>query len=1211
MRYKDKYRNRLSQTTLKRCSILLIALLMLPNTGLSNPLGPNVVKGGATVSGLGTSQVVIQQTTGKAILTWKQFNIAPNEVTRFVQPSKSSIALNRILDANPSQIFGSLQANGSVFLLNPNGVMFGPHAQVNVGGLIASSLNLTDENFLSGHYLFQGDAAAGPISNAGTIETGLGGFVYLFAPNVKNSGLIKSPEGQIALAAGTTVYLSERPDGQGFLVEVKSPTGEAVNLKDLIADGGNINIYGRVVNQEGLVQANTVREKDGRIELFASEKLSLANGSMTSAKGSDQGVSNGGTIVAVSDKTQGATQFDPGAIVDISGGAQSGNGGSAEISGHELTLGGTVRGGAVPGYQGGKLLLDPYDLTVDQTAFNTLIGSGLTTVDFQADHDINVNGVFADLSSFPVPSGSRGNLVFNAGNDLNFTNTLIMNNPSLFGQTTGTPWDITATAGRDIILSNSYLGTGLGGNMTVQAGRNIVAPSVFDGAGLYTGLRMDTDVPGLLTINAGGDFLGGFVLTSGQAHVNVGGNFGAPDNYANLTVGKGQIDVTANNSIYLGLVQDEGLAVAGGFGNRVLTADPNSAVSLTAAAGDIHLRPLLSAGDPEYGQQSGSLRQYYPASFTANAQQGSIYVESNLTFWSSPSGSLDFFAHGSIKGIPSETVSQIPPNCGLQGLPNCDPKRPPNCGLPGPPNCGPHAPPVVNSILPTVKLIPADPNALSGKQIGELTPPVLNTPAANVSTDVIPVTFKTETGDISSLNLNFYSPTLRKQVTIQSAKDITQFVATISAPEGVQATVSAAGNIDMTPVGINTSGLHFTGTGTGSVMTGGNLDLSTSEGISQSFLSDPSNDSVPKGLLDIAIGGNLEMTQSSITSFNGAAIHIHGLAGPDSPVGGSVNIGTNQQSQPVFGSYQGVLSLRGGDIDIHATGDINVNKSRVATFGGSDIHVVSDQGNVNAGFGGANQKVGFAFPEQLPDGSTIYHTLEVPGSGIFTFSAQDPNPVPILRPPFSGFPTMQALYFKLIKLGFLGYNTKNLATEYNNLYQETRTNFINNMKLGNIDLKALNGSIVVPRGGIRGKSITIEAQNLDLQGGSLSGDITVDVDQVIGNPGAINGGQFSGNVGGQIALPTSGSGLVGLSGSTGSLSTATATSTATVVASAEDTTAENTSAEEATQQTAAESGQTIGKEAGGGKGKRGRKMFQNLNFKKGVTIEVNVDDNPN
>src|SRR5262247_3839115 len=178
-----------------RCKRVIAGLMMLAYLAqpgiipiaLANPTGPTVVGGQAKVSGLGTSQVTIAQASQRAIINWQQFNIAPNEVTQFVQPNVRAIALNRIFDQNPSQIFGSLRANGTVILLNPNGVMFGPNAQVNVGGLIASSLNLSNANFLAGHYLFQGTGIEGWVKNAGTIQ-GQHSGVYLLAPNVENSG---------------------------------------------------------------------------------------------------------------------------------------------------------------------------------------------------------------------------------------------------------------------------------------------------------------------------------------------------------------------------------------------------------------------------------------------------------------------------------------------------------------------------------------------------------------------------------------------------------------------------------------------------------------------------------------------------------------------------------------------------------------------------------------------------------------------------------------------------------------------------------------------------------------------------------------------------------------------------------------------------------------------------------------------------------------
>lgn len=242
---------------------------------LANPTGGNVVAGQATISGQGTSTVTIMQASQRAIINWQQFNIAPNDVTQFIQPNVNAIALNRIFDQNPSQIFGSLRANGTVILLNRNGIVFGPNAQVNVGGLMASSLNLSNANFLAGHYLFEGAGIEGPVKNMGWI-TGSHDGIYLLAPNVENSGIITSPKGNIVLAAGATAFLSNRPDGRGFLAQLSNPLGQAVNLKDLIADGGNITMASRVVNQAGLIRADSVREQNGKIELLASAAVTLS-----------------------------------------------------------------------------------------------------------------------------------------------------------------------------------------------------------------------------------------------------------------------------------------------------------------------------------------------------------------------------------------------------------------------------------------------------------------------------------------------------------------------------------------------------------------------------------------------------------------------------------------------------------------------------------------------------------------------------------------------------------------------------------------------------------------------------------------------------------------------------------------------------------------------------------------------------------------------
>src|SRR5271163_1652363 len=119
----------------------------------ANPVGGQVVGGAASISSSGNT-LTIQQTTSRAIINWSSFDIAPGEITQFEQPSSSSIALNRVGGGNPSQILGTLNANGQVWIINPNGVMFGGNAQVNVASLVATSVDIDNSSFMAGNYTF-------------------------------------------------------------------------------------------------------------------------------------------------------------------------------------------------------------------------------------------------------------------------------------------------------------------------------------------------------------------------------------------------------------------------------------------------------------------------------------------------------------------------------------------------------------------------------------------------------------------------------------------------------------------------------------------------------------------------------------------------------------------------------------------------------------------------------------------------------------------------------------------------------------------------------------------------------------------------------------------------------------------------------------------------------------------------------------------------
>ena len=240
------------------------------------PVGGEVGAGEARIGG--TSQaMVIQQGSDFVSINWKSFGIAAGESVRFVQPSRSSVALNRVLGSDASQIMGQLSANGQVFLINPNGILFGPGASVAVGGLVASTLGLSDADAQAGRYGFA-DGGMGTVVNQGDITAANGGYVALMGHSVSNTGRIVAPLGTVALVAGDAVRLDISGD-QLIQVAVERGVADAwiSNGGWLQADGGLVIMSTQVagdalsnaVNNTGVVQAQAVGEREGNIVLLA------------------------------------------------------------------------------------------------------------------------------------------------------------------------------------------------------------------------------------------------------------------------------------------------------------------------------------------------------------------------------------------------------------------------------------------------------------------------------------------------------------------------------------------------------------------------------------------------------------------------------------------------------------------------------------------------------------------------------------------------------------------------------------------------------------------------------------------------------------------------------------------------------------------------------------------------------------------------------
>lgn len=261
----------------KLCALILSSFIT--DLVLANPVGGNVSYGTAVISQ--TPGITnINQSSQKAIINWNSFNINKGEGTHFYQPS-GGMTLNRINAAQgASQIYGTLTATGQIILVNPAGIHFGPSAYVNVGGIIASTANISDNDFLNGNYHFVQDPAYnGSIINNGTIIAANHGLVALIGSNVENNGMIQANLGASVLASGSDFALSFAGNDLISIRVNGGSIGGVKNTGSIIANGGRVmvsaksasNILDNLVNISGHIEAKSVsKNSDGSI-VFSSD----------------------------------------------------------------------------------------------------------------------------------------------------------------------------------------------------------------------------------------------------------------------------------------------------------------------------------------------------------------------------------------------------------------------------------------------------------------------------------------------------------------------------------------------------------------------------------------------------------------------------------------------------------------------------------------------------------------------------------------------------------------------------------------------------------------------------------------------------------------------------------------------------------------------------------------------------------------------------
>jgi filamentous hemagglutinin family protein len=393
------------------------------------PTSGTVSRGTATISQTATAQaaaMTVTQSSQRAVVNWSTFNLGQSASINFVQPNAQAVTLNRVNDSSPSQIFGRITANGQVFLTNANGVYFSPTSSVDVGALTATSHSISDDNFMSGKYVFERKGATGKVVNEGNITAALRGYVALLAPEVQNSGVVVARAGTVALAAGEMITL--KVDDGGSLASLTTTPSTIATLVEnkhvVLAPDGQIilsavalnKLQAGVIKNSGNLEANSLVNKGGKIylegdditldrnstieakgptgggtvlvggdwqgsgDLRQATKVTMEAGATIDASATDKG--DGGKVVLWSDVSNVASVTEVHGSIKAEAGPQGGDGRQIETSGHVLNVNDAQVSTHAPLGNSGQWLLDPYNITISsgvQTPSMSLNGGVYTT----------------------------------------------------------------------------------------------------------------------------------------------------------------------------------------------------------------------------------------------------------------------------------------------------------------------------------------------------------------------------------------------------------------------------------------------------------------------------------------------------------------------------------------------------------------------------------------------------------------------------------------------------------------------------------------------------------------------------------------------------------------------------------------------------------------------------------------------------------------
>ena len=464
MKLNHNYSNRFRILKGGKISLVVSALLGSVSLSFAAPSGGVVTSGTATISQSGNT-TNINQSTQKASINWQKFGIKADEVVNFNQPNVNSITLNRVIGNERSIIDGALNANGQVWILNSNGVLFGKNASINTAGLLATTKNISDTNFQAGNYTFTGNSTES-IINQGTIKVKNNGYVIFASNEVRNSGTIEAVKGRVQLT-GADEYTINLNGNSLIDLSVDKGTLDALveNSSTILADGGEVyltthavdELLRGVVNNTGIIEANSLDGINGHVELYA----------------------HGGTA-------------------NIAGTIKA-KGGFVETSGKELNVASTTS------IETSKWLLDPVNMTIESTGGTDLSGASVSAtaiqsalvsadVELQADQDITVNEniTWGDTTKLTLTAGDE--IYVNA----TIENTNATNGGVYFNAANNSSKVIFNTNGK-VIINNvnqlQWMNTALNGNYELGSNIDASITSTWnsDGSGGYYGFKQIGD----------------------------------------------------------------------------------------------------------------------------------------------------------------------------------------------------------------------------------------------------------------------------------------------------------------------------------------------------------------------------------------------------------------------------------------------------------------------------------------------------------------------------------------------------------------------------------------------------------------------------------------------------------------------------------------------------------------------------------------------